>query len=85
MKNLLKILVNSFFIFIVLTFTLSGIYLFNIAKKTTYFSVEKIKNIPSSVILDSNNNIVKTFLLHATHPSSILLTPTSTASTWNNP
>lgn len=60
MKNLLKILVNSFFIFIVLTFTLSGIYLFNIAKKTTYFSVEKIKNIPSSVILDSNNNIVKT-------------------------
>lgn len=60
MKTLLKILINSFCIFIVLTFTLSGIYLFKTAKKTTYISAEKIQNIPSSVILDSNNNIVKT-------------------------
>jgi len=60
MKTLLKILINSICIFVVLTFTLSGYYIFKLAKDTTYANVEDIIHIPSSIVLDSNNQIIKT-------------------------
>lgn len=59
MKNSLKLLINTLCIFIVLTFTLSGIYIFKIAKKTNYVSKKEINHTPSSLILDNENNTIK--------------------------
>ncbi len=60
MKNSLKLLINTICIFTVLTFTLSGIYLFKIAKKTNYISKREINYTPSSIILDNNQDTIKT-------------------------